>query len=207
MDRTSPVSVAKPRVRPGGRSERIRESVMRACLELLTEGKIELPIAEVAERSGVNRGTVYRWWPTSTELLNDALAFHARHRTDAPDTGAWKSDVRALVTQLASLAADPVERGIIATMISGRYPCLNDAMMGWCRNDLPHWFAMIGRAMGRGEVDPDVDPAIVLQMMLAPAVSVSLFDGRALTDQEIDSLVTLVCRATTISRGPATGAE
>ncbi len=195
-----PDSAAKSRVRPGGRSERVRESVLRACLGLLTEGKVELPIAEVAERSGVNRGTVYRWWPTATELLNDALAFHARHRTEAPDTGAWESDVRALITGLASLAADPVERGIMATMISGRYPSLNDAMMGWYRNDLPNWFAMVGRAIGRGEVDPDVDPAIVLQMMLAPAVSVSLFEGRALTHQEIDSLVRLVCRATARAR-------
>ncbi|OBB23073.1 hypothetical protein A5792_32000 [Mycolicibacterium peregrinum] len=55
---------------------------------------------------------------------------------------------------------------------------------------------MIGRAIGRGEVNPEVDPAVVLQMMLAPALSVSLFDGRAPTHEEIDSLVTLVCRAT-----------
>ncbi|OBG89564.1 hypothetical protein A5699_13265 [Mycobacterium sp. E802] len=191
-----PDSAARPRVRPGGRSERVRESVLRACLELLTEGKVELPIAEVADRSGINRGTIYRWWPTSIELLNDALAFHARQRTDAPDTGAWESDARSLITELASLAADPVERGIMATMISDRYPSLNDAMMGWYRNDLPQWFAMIERAIGRGEVSPDADPAVVLQTMLAPAVSVSLFEGRALTHQEIDSLVTLVCRAT-----------
>ncbi|WKG05922.1 TetR/AcrR family transcriptional regulator [Mycolicibacterium sp. HK-90] len=180
---------------------------MHACLELLTEGTVELPIAEVAERSGVNRGTVYRWWPTSTELLSDALAFHARHRTDAPDTGSWESDVRALVTQLASLAADPVERGIMAAVISGRYPSLNDTMLGWNRTDLPHWLAMIGRAIGRGEVSPDVDPAMVLQMILTPAVSISLFDGRGLTRDEIDSLVTLVCRATTVPRSPATDSE
>lgn len=176
---------------------------MRVCLELLAEGEVELPIAEVAQRSGVNRGTIYRWWPTSAELLNDALAFHARHRTDTPDTGVWESDVRSLITQLASLAGDPVERGIMAAVISGRYPALNATMMGWFRNDLPQWLAMFGRAAGRGEVNPDVDPAIVLQMMLAPAVSVSLFEGRALTNEEIDSLVTLVCRATALSESPA----
>ena len=64
------------------------------------------------------------------------------------------------------------------------------------RSELPQWFAMVGRAVGRGEVAPDVDPAIVLHMMLSPAVSVSLFEDRALAQQEIDSLVTLVCRAT-----------
>jgi AcrR family transcriptional regulator len=165
-------------------------------LELLAQGKAELPVAEVAERSGVNRGTVYRWWPTPTELLNDALAFHARHRTDAPDTGSWEKDVRVFVTQLADLAVDPVERGIMATMISGRYPAVNETLMNVYRRDLPQWFAMVGRAVGRGEIHPDIDPAILLHMMLSPAVSVSLFEGRALTHKEIESLVTLVCRAT-----------
>jgi AcrR family transcriptional regulator len=169
---------------------------MRACLELLAEGKVELPVAEVAERSGVTRGTVYRWWPTPTELLNEALAFHARHRTDAPDTGSWETDIRVFVTQLADLAVDPVERGIMATMISGRYPAVNESLMNVYRRDLPQWFAMIGRAVGRGEIHPDIDPAILLHMMLSPAVSVSLFEGRALTKKEIESLVTLVCRAT-----------
>jgi AcrR family transcriptional regulator len=171
---------------------------MRACLELLTEGKVELPIAEVAERSGVSRGTVYRWWPTASDLLEDALAFHARHRTDPPDTGSWEGDVRAFVTGLADLAVDPIERGIMATMISGRYPSLNDALMSMYWSDLPPWFAMVGRAVGRGEVSPDVHPAMLLHMMLSPAVSVSLFEGRSLTEAELDALVTLVCRASAV---------
>jgi AcrR family transcriptional regulator len=121
---------------------------MRTCLEMLTEGRVELPIAEVAERSGVNRGTVYRWWPTPTELLDDALAFHARHRTHDPDTGSWAGDVREFITQFAELAVNPIERGIMATMISGRYPSLNEAMMSSYRSDVPHWHAMVGRAIG-----------------------------------------------------------
>jgi AcrR family transcriptional regulator len=179
--------------------------VLSACLELLTEGKVELPIVEVAERSGVNRGTIYRWWPSSTELLDDALAFHARHRTDAPDTGAWESDVHSLITELASLAADPVERAIMATVASGRYPSLNEAMMGWFRNDLQHWVGVVARAVGRGEVSPDVDASSALHMMLAPAITISLFEGRALSQAEIDSLVTLVCRATAVPATPRTG--
>lgn len=169
---------------------------MHACLEMLTEGKVELPIAEVAERSGVNRGTVYRWWPTPTELLNDALQFHERHRADAPDTGSWEGDVRSLITQLASLAADPVERALMATMISGRYPSLNETMMSWHRVHEPRWYGMIGRAVGRGEVSPDVDAGTLIRMMVSPALTASLFDSRALVPEEIDSLVMLICRAT-----------
>ncbi|MFV0374618.1 TetR-like C-terminal domain-containing protein [Microbacterium sp.] len=144
----------------------------------------------------MNRGTVYRWWPTQTELLNDALQFHERHRADAPDTGSWEGDVRALITQLASLAADPIERALMATMISGRYPTLNETMLSWHRGHQPHWHAMIGRAIGRGEVSPDIDMATLIRTMPSPALTASLFDARALTQTEVDALVTLICRAT-----------
>lgn len=60
---------------------------MRASLELLTQGKVELSIAKAAARCGGNRATIYRWWPTANALLDEVLAFHTRHRTDAPDTG------------------------------------------------------------------------------------------------------------------------
>ena len=174
----------------------VRESVLRACLELLVEGKVELPIAEVAERSGVNRGTVYRWWPTQATLLNDAVSFHWDYRIKAPETGSWAGDVRVVLTELASLADEPVERAIMATWATGRYPDFNHVMMRAWRNARPHWFEMVGRAIGRGEVSPDVDPAIVLSMMMAPHITKSLFEGRAMTPQEVDMLAILVCRAT-----------
>jgi len=79
-------------------------------------------------------------------------------------------------------------------------------MMSSYRSDLPHWFAMIGRAVGRGEVNPDVHPAMLLHMMLSPAVSVSLFEERPLSAEEIDALVTLVCRATAV-QAPASPAK
>lgn len=79
--------------------------------------------------------------------------------------------MRFLITEISSLAADPSERGITAMMASGRYPSLNATMMGWFKNDLPH-------------------------VMLAPAMTVSLFGNRGLTADEIEALVTLVCAAT-----------
>ncbi|WP_182347022.1 TetR/AcrR family transcriptional regulator [Tomitella gaofuii] len=183
-------------MRPGGRSGRVREAVLRACLDMLAQGKVELPVAEVAERSGVNRATVYRWWPTATDLLADALSFHEAQRGDAPDTGSWVEDVRAFVTQFTSIAADPIERGFQATMISGRYPELNEELMAWSASFEPGWFAMVERAIDRGEVRPDVDPAMVVRLMTATAMSIALFKQREMQPEEIESVVCLVCNGT-----------
>jgi hypothetical protein len=45
-------------------------------------------------------------------------------------------------------------------------------------------------------VRSDVDPEAVIQMIASPAIAISLLDGRALTNEEIESLATLVCHAT-----------
>jgi AcrR family transcriptional regulator len=189
------------RVRPGGRSERVREAVLLACLELLTEGVVELPVAEVAERSGVNRATVYRWWPTQTALLNDALTFHTRSRMEAPDTGTWAGDVRGLMTQVAGLLDEPVERAFIATMATRRYPAFNELMRTSQRRALPGWQAMVARAVDRGEVSRSVNAGAILSMIISPLVTISLFEERPVTAREIGVFVELICRATT----PATG--
>jgi AcrR family transcriptional regulator len=173
---------------------------------MLVEGLIELPVAEVAERSGVNRGTVYRWWPTPADLLIDATALHWNHRLEPPDTGAWAGDVRAVIFMYAALVDEPVERAIMIAMTTGRYPAFTDLIMDVWRQIAPQWFGMIGRAVGRGEVSAEIDPAMLLHMMLAPAVSVSLFEGRALSSDEIESLVTLICRATLETAGTSAGA-
>lgn len=201
LDEVKPVSTPpqRQRVRPGGRSDRVREAVLRACLDMLAEGKVELPVAEVAARSDVNRATVYRWWPTAGDLLADALEFHEARRGDAPDTGSWRDDVRAFITQLTAIFADPIERGLQATMISGRYPDLNEKLMAWTESLEPGWFAMVDRAIDRGEVRADADPAMVIRLLTAPAIAIALFKQREMTPDEIESLVTLVCDGTTRS--------
>jgi AcrR family transcriptional regulator len=157
---------------------------------------VELPVAEVAERSGVNRATVYRWWPTQTALVNDALNFHTRHRTEAPDTGTWAGDVRALMTQIAALLDGPVERALIATMATRRYPAFNELMRSSQRRSLPAWHEAVARAIDRGEVSQDLNAGAVLTMIISPLVTISLFEERRVTAREIDMFAELVRRAT-----------
>src|SRR5689334_22719215 len=97
------------RVRAGGRSERTRQKVGEACLALLAEGRTDLGPAEVAARAGVSRATVYRWWPTKTDLLREGLAAHTARRIDPPDTGTWRGVVHALAQRLAAFFSDPAE--------------------------------------------------------------------------------------------------
>lgn len=55
------------------RSEQAREAVLHAVDDLLLEvGYAALTMKGIAERAGVGRQTVYRWWSTKAEIIFEA---------------------------------------------------------------------------------------------------------------------------------------
>lgn len=198
------------RVRPGGRSERVRETVARACLELLAEGEIDLAPATVAERSGVSRKTLYRWWPTRTDLLHGALAYHTR-RLEPPDTGSWAGDVHALIDQLASFLSDPIERAQNSIMASGLYPDFNRLMLDYYTPIQAGWRQIVERGLERGEVAADTDPELVVSLIVSPLLVMTLLERRTPSAKEVRALGRLVVRATetggSTAERPAAGAR
>ena len=91
-------------VRRGGRSARVVESVLRATVEELgTVGYTALRVEDVAERSGVNKTSIYRRWPSKVELVAAALLNHARNH-EAPDTGSLREDYLTVLRAMAARA-------------------------------------------------------------------------------------------------------
>jgi AcrR family transcriptional regulator len=71
------VSTASPAGRP--RSESARQAVLRAVDDLLVEvGYAGVTMKGIAERAGVGRQTVYRWWSSPAEILLEACVDDAR---------------------------------------------------------------------------------------------------------------------------------
>lgn len=60
------------------RSERARVAVLHAVDDLLVEvGYAAMTMKGIAERAGVGRQTVYRWWSTKAEILFEASVLDA----------------------------------------------------------------------------------------------------------------------------------
>jgi AcrR family transcriptional regulator len=190
------------RARPGGRSQRIRENVANACLGLLAEGRLDFGPAEVAERSGVSRTTVYRWWPTQPDLLREALTLHTR-RLDPPDTGSWPGDVYALIAQLTAFFSDPIELAQNAIIASGAHPEFTRFQLEYYEPTLAAWRQMVRRGIERGEVAVDVDPDTVIALIASPLLTIPLLQRRSPRPDEVIEIGKLVLRATgTTARSP-----
>lgn len=166
------------RRRTGGRSARVRASVMQALqAELAENGLANLSHRVVAERAGVDPATVYRRWPTRRRLLADLLLTQAVSLAPLPDTGSLVGDLSALLDSLLanlsdpaqcrlwrhyvglSLDEDPEARAALAELWQGRYEGM--AMV-------------LTRAMARGELLAGLDPQdaglldAVVEALVAP---------------------------------------
>lgn len=184
----------KERQRSGGRSEQVRLAVGRAVLDLLAEGRTTFTTVEVAERAGVNRRTIYRWWPTQDLLLAEALSQHARD-IEVPDTGSLADDVRAFAQRVAVFAADPVDLTMTRIMVSGSFPEFNQAVIEHFAPIMAGWYAMLERAVERGDASSRHLPETVINSLVSPLFLAPLTGGDALSPARVDQVVDLVLAA------------
>jgi AcrR family transcriptional regulator len=64
---------------------------------LLARGLVAVSMESVAERAGVSKATIYRWWPTKEALALDALYYDWDVTADARITDRFVSDVVTMV--------------------------------------------------------------------------------------------------------------
>ena len=85
------------------RVRRSKAAVLRVTSELLTESGLGgLSVDEVSRRSGVAKTTIYRHWPTRSDLVLEACSQMSTTH-EVPDTGSFEGDITALLTSIAKL--------------------------------------------------------------------------------------------------------
>ncbi|GAA1483173.1 TetR/AcrR family transcriptional regulator [Gordonia sinesedis] len=170
LDDVVPDDPAGPRRRPGGRSARVRETVLAAVLEQIADSGVNgVRVADVAARAGVAETTVYRRWPTPTALIADAITDLAARENPSPDTGSLRGDLIRLTEQIAQLLDGPG----IARLLGAALALANDAEVAVARQRF--WDLrfdsnahLVERAKARGELPAEVEPRELLETVAAP---------------------------------------
>ncbi|MFD8104643.1 TetR/AcrR family transcriptional regulator [Nocardia fluminea] len=159
-----------PRKRTGGRSARVREAVLTATVEQVTEHGIEgLTIGDVAARAGVAETTIYRRWGNRMALIAEAITELAAVENPAPDTGALRTDLRVLAEQVSHLISRPGIARLVGTTIAlSGDPEVDAARRRFWNERFEKSSQIITRAIERGELPEHVDPREVLETLSAP---------------------------------------
>jgi AcrR family transcriptional regulator len=192
-ERTSHLTRRTEGVRTRGRSARVVEEVLRATLEEIGQrGYQTMRIEDVAARSGVNKTTIYRRWPTKLDLLAAAVR-HFAPVPAPPETGTLRGDLLVLLRTIARKADTPTRSGMIRMFQTEReHPDVDKVMRPLHAEQMALRRGVIERAIGRGELPEGIDVDLVLELMFAPVIRrVMLRDKRA-DDAFIETTVDVV---------------
>jgi AcrR family transcriptional regulator len=190
-DRTAAVP---SRGRP--RSERARTAILDAAGELLIEhGLPAVSMDTVAARAGVSKATIYRWWPTKEMLAMDSL-YHEWSGVPAPrDTGSLRGDLRGLfrpwVREVARRPYGMVIAALLTQAQAGpRFAEEYRARFVEPRRDQAR--TIFARAIDRGEIGPDTNVEIALDMLYGPVYHRLLYGHAPLNDRFVTDLIDTV---------------
>ena len=181
----------KQRGRP--RSERARKAILEAAAELLLAHPLgAVSMDAVAERAGVSKATIYRWWPTKETLALDALFHEWETAPSLPDTGSLRGDLRALLRPwVRRLRARPYARVIAALLAEAHAdPEFGEqyrARFVQARREQAR--AVIRRAIARGEIPPDTKIDLMLDVIYGPVYHRLLHGHAPLTDRFAQDVV------------------
>jgi AcrR family transcriptional regulator len=172
----------------------VLEAVLDAALEELGRvGYTALRIEDVAAKSGVNKTTIYRRWPTKLDLIASVL-MHAKEPPSSFDTGSLEGDVRASLYEMRERLHDPRHLAIMRVVMAERMqPEVNDLVMQLRERYAVVRRRMFERAIERGELSPNVDPQSLLDLMTSPLVTRIVHQGREADDAFLEFVTKVIC--------------
>lgn len=176
-------------VRPGGRTARVRESVLRAAGDALAEqGFDRLDLADVARRAEVGKTTVYRRWSTTTGLIADLLDDMAEQSSPRTRTGSLAEDLRANARLVLSTLTDPRQGALFRSVIAAA-TCdtrTAQALHRFYAVRIEEWSGCVTEAVERGELPAGTDPDEVIRAVSAPLYYRLLASGDPLDEAAAD---------------------
>ncbi|MFG2827472.1 TetR/AcrR family transcriptional regulator [Streptomyces sp. NPDC048434] len=156
--------------RSGG--PRKAQEIFDATLDLLAEKGYEgLTIEGVAQRSGVNKTTIYRWWPSKGALLGAALIGARQLELTAPDTGSLEGDLEALLHTMVTLLTTRPASDIAVSVLGAvtHSPELAAHVQDFFADRIAREQPVFDRAVARGEIAADTDPMLLVDLLAGAA--------------------------------------
>ena len=182
-----------PRARSGSRrDEAARLAVLHAADDLLAEhGFGALTIEAIARRAGVAKQTIYRWWPSKTEVLLDTLIEDSDKQLPVPADQPTVGNIRAYLHEFTRfLTGDPAGKVLLALIAEAQHDpgtarTFHERYLGPRR---ARELDMIARGIEAGEIAPRLGPDAAMDALTGPIVYRAL-TGAAIPDGFVDTLV------------------
>ncbi|MDQ0846893.1 TetR/AcrR family transcriptional regulator [Streptomyces sp. V1I6] len=185
------------------RKERSRQAILAAARDLVMEGAYEkVTVEAIAARAGVGKQTIYRRWPSKSAVVFAALLALSEdadgQSVTLPDTGDLATDLKLVMRATAHEFSEPTFDKLIRALNT---EIANDAALAAeYREKLARPLdeakkTRLRSAQKAGQLDPQADLDLVLELLYAPLFQRWLHRSGPLTPAYADSLVDATLRA------------
>jgi AcrR family transcriptional regulator len=186
----------RPMGRPrDGRADR---AMLDATLELIAEvGVHEFRTEDVASRAGVGKGAIYRRYRSKDELVTAAVAALVSEEIGIPDTGSTRGDLVLLMREAVELYRGSLAGRLMPNLVGAmaQKPELGRAVRErFLAGRRAALAAVLQRGVERGDLRPDLDVELALDVLGGPLFYRLLITGGPLDEQLAEGVADLIVR-------------
>lgn len=189
-----PASPPKKR-RGRQRSVAAESAILKAAMELLGKKPLCRVTADaIARRAGVSKATIYKWWPNKTLVALDAFGAFVEAELAIPDTGSAQEDFTRQLRDTIAFYKSPKGRMLCQFLAEGQ----SDAgFLKLFRNRFlkPRRDSLLTiwrRGVDRGEIRPEADGELVLDLIFGPMVYRLMAGHGPLDDTQASAIIEII---------------
>ena len=177
---------------------RADRAILETTLELIAErGAHAFRTEDVAARAGVGKGAIYRRYRSKEELVTAAVAALVREEIAVPDTGSTRGDLLALMREAVELYRSSLPGRLMPKLIGAMADnpelarAVRDGFLAVRRSALSE---VLRRGVERGDLRPDLDLELALDVLGGPLFYRLLITGGPLDEQLAEGVADLILR-------------
>ena len=185
---------------PDPRVAKSRAKLLEAATELLVDGGARaVTVDAVSDRSGVAKSTLYRHFPSRTDLLVAVLSHNIPEIDFDVAKGSFEESLRSLMAEAAAVMSDPDWSRVLPALMSlkSAVPDVDELTAHERSVRLGHVVSVLDKGIAEGLVPQDVDVSAAATMLLGPlmfAVMSGEVDDLAGLGSEIADFFMAGCR-------------
>jgi AcrR family transcriptional regulator len=169
-----------------------RRAILDATWQILSGegGFADLTMEGIAERAGVGKTTVYRWWPNKASVAAEAFFTRIEPKVRFRDTGSLREDIRLQIKELCKVLTSRSGRVLRALLGGGQSdPELIDAFRSqWMEPRRVKGREILSKAVLTGEMRSDIDLDVALDALYGPIYLRFLVKHLPLDNSFVDQL-------------------
>jgi AcrR family transcriptional regulator len=179
------------------REARADRAILAATLRLIAErGVADVRMDDIADAAGVGKAAIYRRFRSKEELVAAAVAALVGEIA-VPDTGSTRGDLLALMHEATEVYSRPVAARAMPALVAAmsRNPDLAHAVRtGFLAVRRAALQEVLDRGVQRGDLRPDVDFELALDVLGGPLFYRLLITGGPIDETLAAGVVDLILR-------------